>query len=63
MSAIYADISGLPEDEQERIRAEFAKSCWEEMDERNCKTALGEGVVHSEIMRRYHREEYKAGML
>lgn len=62
MSAVREDISDLPQEEQDIIREEF-KKCWEEMDEDRCKTERGRSIVKSERSRKYHYDEYRAGML
>lgn len=37
--------------------------CWEDIDEDAAETEEGRAALHSIIMRKYHYDEYKAGML
>lgn len=38
-------------------------SCWEDIDEDWAETEAGRYEIHSIIMRKYHRDEYRAGIL
>ena len=35
---------------------------WTEIDEDSAETEIGRRRIHAIIMRKYHRDEYKAGM-
>ena len=49
--------------DKEAIRK--AKSCsdWTEIDENSAETEAGRYELHDIIMRKYHREEFRVGML
>lgn len=49
--------------EKDKEAIEKAKSLpWEVIDENSAETEIGRKWVHDIIMRKYHREEFQAGI-
>ena len=65
------DIAMMPWWEREKLFTQKDKeaiakaksSCWEEIDENWAETEAGRYEIHSILMRKYHYDEYRAGML
>ena len=60
---IYFDTpEHLPEHDRNLIDAAHHQ-CWEEIDEDAAETEEGRNVLHAIAVRKYHIDEYRAGML
>ena len=65
------NVAALPWWEREKLFTQKDKeaiqraknSCWEDIDENWAETEAGQIEIHSIVMRKYHYDEYRAGML
>lgn len=50
--------------DHDKALVEKAKTqCWEDIDEDSAETEEGRKAIHDIAIRKYHYDEYKAGML